>query len=60
MRLQVAEIILQSLRSLDITYPNVDEIEKAKFAEYRQRSKRGLINSPLNPLNSSLCNFVWL
>jgi len=41
MRLQVAEIILQSLRSLDITYPNVDEIEKAKFAEYRQRLNEG-------------------
>ncbi len=37
MRLQVAEVILQSLRSLDMTYPVVDDAEKTKFDEYRQR-----------------------
>ena len=39
MRLQVAEIVLQSLRSLDIAYPKVDDAETAKFDEYRERLK---------------------
>jgi PPK2 family polyphosphate:nucleotide phosphotransferase len=37
MRLQVAEVVLQALKSLDMAYPEVDDAEKAKFDEYRQR-----------------------
>jgi PPK2 family polyphosphate:nucleotide phosphotransferase len=37
MRLQVAEIILQTLRGLDLEYPSVDIEEQRRFESYRQR-----------------------
>ena len=35
MRLCVAEIIVESLKKLGLTYPNVGDDEKARFAELR-------------------------
>jgi PPK2 family polyphosphate:nucleotide phosphotransferase len=37
MRLQVAEIILKTMQSLDLHYPEVNEEETARFDDYRQR-----------------------
>jgi hypothetical protein len=37
MRLQVAEVILQSMRSLEMAYPVASQEEKAQFDDYRQR-----------------------
>lgn len=37
MRAQVADIVLRTLHSLKLKYPEVDEAEKARFAEMRAR-----------------------
>jgi hypothetical protein len=40
MRLRVAEIVVDTLKSLDLKYPTINQTERAPFAEMRRLLKK--------------------